>query len=134
MANAPVFAATIKSAAVKFTNVDGATAKTLLTAGASGSIVRSIWASSNNDVAIKVTLLYSDGATDFLVDTIEIPAASVITPIQKINFFDPYRLTKLDPNEIQWFIQGNHLFKVRVETAVTSGAYEVAAFAEWGDF
>lgn len=133
MGTAPIFAATIRNAQAKIVNTDGTAAKTLMTAGASGSVVRAIWMSSNNDAAIYGTLLLYDGVQDYLIDSIQIPAATTHTPIQKINFLDPDRLTKLHPAQPTWYLASGHSFKVRVETAVSAGDFEVNALAEYGD-
>jgi hypothetical protein len=133
MATEITFASVIRSPQIKFVNADGTSTKTLFTAGTGGAIVRSIWATSNNDADIFVTLIKSDGAIDSLVDSINIPAATTITPVQRINFFDPSRLTQLNPYDIAWHIAANHIFKVKIDTTVSAGSYEVSVFAEYGE-
>lgn len=133
MATEITFASVMRSPQIKFVNADSTSTKTLLTAGTGGAIVRSIWATSNNDADIFVTLIKSDGTIDSLVDSISIPAATTITPVQRVNFFDPTRLTQLNPYDIVWHVAANHIFKVKLGTAVSAGSYEVSIFAEYGE-
>lgn len=133
MATEITFAGVIRSPQVKFVNADGTSTKTLFTVGAGGAIIRSIWATSNNDAGIYITLIKSDGIIDSLVDSLQIPAATIINPVQRVNFLDPTRLTQLDPYDVVWHVAANHVFKAKLDTTVTAGSYEVSVFAEYGE-
>jgi hypothetical protein len=61
----------------QFTNSDGTTAKVVATAGADDSVVKAI-AITNSDAsnAYQITLIVNNGTSDFVVDTINVPAGS----------------------------------------------------------
>ncbi len=133
MATRPEYSAIPRSPVIQILNANGTALQTLFTMGANGGILRSLWASSNDTTARWLTLLRTDGTTDTLVLTLKFAAASATVPLRHLNFLDPTKLTKLDPYEIQWHLAAGHGFKVRMESAVTSGS-EVAVFAEYGEF
>lgn len=72
----PVFVQTPKIGVASFVNADGTTKKTLVTAGADGSKVVSITATST-DVAARVARIWlTRSATSYLLGALSIPAAS----------------------------------------------------------
>lgn len=72
----PIFGLTPKSAEVTFVNADGTGAKDLVSAGADGTKVRSIAATSDDTSAVNMRLYIHDGTTAYLVGTVRIPTLS----------------------------------------------------------
>lgn len=133
MAATPQFIATPRSAQARFINADNTTTKTLMTMGSTHGVVHAIWLTSNDTVSHFFTLLKSDGSVEGLVDSVSIPAATALIPVQRVNLLDLTRLTKLDPNNIAWYLPSGHGFKGRMEAAVSVNA-EVSVFVEYGEF
>lgn len=134
MASTPQFVGTARTAHKKLVNADGTSTYTLLTMGASGGLIESLFVTSNDTASHNLTLLLGDGTTDVLIDTVTIPAASAETPVQQINLLSPLRWLWLDPNNIKWVLAANRALKVRMEVAVSNGAFEVSVICNYGEF
>lgn len=73
---APIFVAAINNKGVTFVNADGTTTKDLFVAGANGSRVASI-AATTTDTSANIVHLYAyDGTTAYLVGEVTVAAAS----------------------------------------------------------
>ncbi|MEI8167346.1 MAG: hypothetical protein WCG26_13275 [Chloroflexales bacterium] len=134
MATAPQFVGTARTAHVKLVNATGTTAQTLLTMGSNGGLIEGLFITSNDTTSHNLTLLLGDGTTDVLIDTVVLPAATSTTPVQQVNLLDANRLTWLDPNNLKWVLAASRVLKVRMEMAVSSGSFEVAAICNYGEF
>jgi hypothetical protein len=134
MATSPQFAAVARSPHIVLTNASGTSPVTIFTIGSTGGIVRAVWAVSNDTTARWITLLHSDATTSAVVASLKLNAAIATAPYRQVNFFDPSKLTQLDAYEPQWHLEAGHSFAVRMESAVTSGAYAVNVFALYGEF
>ena len=135
MALDPQFPAVVRTAHTKLVNATGTSAQTLLTMGGTiGGILITLFLTSNDTTAHNLTLLLGDGTEDVLLDTVTIPAAVTATPVQRVNLMNAYRWAELDPNNVQGFLASGRILKVRMETAVSSGASEVAVISSYGEY
>ena len=134
MATTPQFVGTARTAHKKLVNADGTSAYTLLTMGSNGGLIEGLFVTSNDTTSHTLTLLLGDGTTDVLIDTVTIPAAVTGTPVQQVNLLNVYRWAWLDPNNLKWVLAASRVIKVRMETAVSSGSFEVAVIANYGEF
>ena len=74
MANeSPIFTGTAQSPGLEIENGDGTTAQTLVTAGASGSLIQSIIVTSTDTSGVDLQLFVNDGVADHLIGTVNIP-------------------------------------------------------------
>jgi len=69
----PIFPQTIKTYAAQLLTADGTTKKTLVTAGANGSRVDAINAASTDTTARDLQLWITQGGTDYLLGTVQLP-------------------------------------------------------------
>lgn len=69
----PIFPGTVTTDAVRFENADGTTAKTLLTAGASGTRVDAITVTSTDTAARTLTLGLLKGEVTYRIGEIVVP-------------------------------------------------------------
>lgn len=134
MASTPQFVGTARTALVKLVNASGTSAQTLLTMGANGGLIEGLFMTSNDTTSRNLTLLLGDGTTDVLVDTVVIPAATSGTPVVRVSLLNPTRWLDLDPDNVKWVLGASWMLKVRMESAVTSGAYETSVVATYGEF
>ena len=133
MAASPQFVGTPRTAHKKLVNAKGTAAQTLLTLSAGGGIIEGLFVTSNDTTSRNLTLLLGDGATDVLIDTITIPAATSPIPVRQVSLLDATRWFWLDPNNVKWVLAGARLLKIRMEAAVTSGA-ETSVVCTYGEF
>ncbi len=134
MATAPQFVGTARTAHKKLVNATGTSAQTLLTMGSNGGLIEGLFITSNDTTSHNLTLLLGDGITDVLMDTVTIPAAVAGMPVQQVNLLNTTRWLWLDVANIKWVLAAARIVKVRMETAVTSGAFEVAVVCNYGEF
>ena len=69
----PIFGLTPNLAEVTFVAADGTTAKDLVSAGADGTKVLSIAATSDDTAAVNMRVYLHDGTTAYLVGTVRVP-------------------------------------------------------------
>ncbi len=134
MALDPQFASSPRTAMVKLVNATGTTAQTLLTMGSTGGLIEGLFLTSNDTTSHNLTLLLGDGTTDVLIDTVTIPAAVTATPVQQVNLMTVLRWGWLDPSNIKWVLAASRILKVRMEVAVTTGAFEVSVVCNYGEY
>ena len=85
----PFFPASIKSTGVKIVPADTTTLKTLWTAGANGSKVTAVGASSDSSATEVVQLWFNNGTIDILLGTKQLAiSAGFITGTPAFNWFD----------------------------------------------
>jgi hypothetical protein len=134
MAASPQFVGTPRTAHQKLVNATGTAAQTLLTMGSNGGLIEGLFVTSNDTTSHYITLLLGDGTTDILIDTVVLPAAVTDAPVQQVNLMNVLRWTWLDPNNSKWVLAASRILKVRMETAVSSGSFEVAVVCNYGEF
>ena len=134
MATTPQFIGTARTATKKLVNADGTSAATLLTIGSTGGLIEGLFVSSNDTTSHTLTLLLGDGTTDVLIDTVTIPAATLSLPVQQVTLLNNARWFWIDPYNVKWVLAAGRVLKVRMETSVSSGAFEVAVVANYGEF
>ena len=134
MATTPQFVGTARTAHKKLVNADGTSAYTLLTMGSNGGLIEGLFVTSNDTTSHTLTLLLGDGTTDVLIDTVTIPAATLSLPVQQVTLLNNARWFWLDPYNVKWVLAAGRVLKVRMETAVSSGAFEVAVVCNYGEF
>jgi hypothetical protein len=66
----------IKTPGASFVNADGTGNKTLVTAGANDSVVKSIMATSNDTATVNLKIVVNDGVTDRIIGAVAVPASS----------------------------------------------------------
>jgi hypothetical protein len=66
----------IKTPGVSFVNADGVANKTLVTAGANDSVVKSIMVTSSDTAVVNLKVSVGDGVTDRVIGTVAVPIAS----------------------------------------------------------
>jgi hypothetical protein len=134
MALRPQYVGTARTAHVKLINADGTAAQTLLTMGNTGGLIEGLFVTSNDTTSHNLTLLLGDGTTDVIIDTVTLPAAVAGTPVQQVNLLNSARWFWIDPYNVKWVMAASRMLKVRMETAVSSGAFEVAVVCNYGEF
>lgn len=128
----PMFIGVVRTSTVKFINADGTTQKTLLTLSAQTKITRLV-VTSTDTTARFITMLLGDGSKLVYEDCFRIPAANSGRPVQRINILDPGRWSDLNYDDPS-IDRGTGMTVVfRMETAVTSGAFETAVICDYGD-
>jgi hypothetical protein len=133
MASTPQFVGAPNLGCAKFINSDGTTGKTVFTAGASGSRVLSMVATSDSSSALQFTLTLERSSVGYKIDTFTIPGADLTTPTTNWNMLDPEYLRWLDANEPHLILPSGVMLKVTPVAAVPSGK-EVSIFVMGGDF
>jgi len=133
MAASPQFVGTARNATATLVNASGTTAQTLLTMGAAGGLIESLFLSSNDTISRNLTILLGDGSVDVLIDTVTIPAATAARPVVQVSLMDPYRWAWLDPNNVKWALAASRVVKIRMEAAVSASA-QTSVIANYGEF
>lgn len=133
MAATPQFVGAPNLGCAKFVNSDGATGKTVFTAGSSGSRVLAMVATSDALSALQFTLTLERSSVSYKVDTFTIPGADLTTPTTSWNMLDPEWLRWLDPNEPHLILPSGVTLNVTPLAAVPSGK-EVSILVMGGDF
>lgn len=134
----PIFYATPKTAGVQVANADGTTKKTLLTAGANGSIVLGIEATTTdtavNDVGLYIQVggsgtVYPIGGKRVAIGSGDATAAN---PTAAVSLLDVGQLPFLLPDGSLQLGAGDVL-QVGVQAAVTS-TKTLTIVAQYGDY
>jgi hypothetical protein len=133
MAATPQFVAAPNLGCTKFVNSDGTTAKTIFTAGSSGSRIQAMFATSTALASLQFTLALVRSSVSYAIDTFTIPGGDLTTPIPNWNMLDPEWLRWLDPNEPHLILPSGVTLNVTPLAAVPSGK-EVSVFVLAGDF
>lgn len=128
-----MFPDTLRSEFVKFTNADGTATKSFPTCAAKGGIAVTLRAAGNLIETRIITVLRYDGNAEHLICSGDLPAAAA-GRVSNVTLLHPTTLHDLDPNNIQEFIGGGHQIRVRLNTAVPSGAFEVSVQVNYGEY
>jgi hypothetical protein len=123
---------------VQIANADAQAQKTVYTAGASGSKVSSLIATSSDTSARDVQISITNGGTSYPLGTVSVVAgAGNSSGTASVNLLDPTRLIGLaydsDGNPFIHLISGDTL-TVSALTSVTSGKLVTVTAATVGDF
>jgi hypothetical protein len=135
--NKPIFPQLVQSTAVQILPADTTTLKTLVTAGADGTIVSRILVTSTDTSAKDLALYVTISAVDYLIGTVAIPANSGFTnAVPTVGLFDATQIPSLqiDNNGNKYLQLGTGaVLKVKVLTAVTA-AKIINVVAQSGNF
>ena len=129
----PIFPLTVQTSAVTIVNADGTGEKALVTAGANGTRVDAVSATSTGTGTVTLTVLLHDGTTSYAVGEVAIPAGSGTngtTPAAKV--LSAEFLPWLDASG-SLFVRAGWSLRVAAKTAVASGK-TVAIVAFSGDY
>jgi hypothetical protein len=133
----PIFPQLIQSPAVQILPADTTTLKTLITAGADGTIVNELLISSTDTSARDLAVYLTISAVDYLIGTISVPAnAGFTNAVPSVGFFDSANLTFLqtDNNGHKFLMLGSGaVLKVKTLTTVTA-AKIINVIAQSGNF
>lgn len=136
MSASPSFIGTLQTPAAQFQNADGTTFKTLLTAGASGSRVDSLFASnSDTGSAYVVQLALQKSAVDYVIGEVNVPLGSGTNGTAKsVALLNPTDIPGLAYTEAgALFLASGVALRARVKTAVAgSSAVQIIGCA--GDY
>lgn len=114
----------VNQGGVTFVNADSTTAKTLLTAGANGTIVVGLSGCTNDTAANNVAVSVYDGATTFLVGTVRLATLSGTDgAVNAVNLLNQTALPflKLDSGGNPYLsLKAGYLLKVAPLVAVTA--------------
>jgi short subunit dehydrogenase-like uncharacterized protein len=133
MAAAPQFISAPNVGLTKFANADGTVAKTIFTAGASGSRIMALFATSSDLSSRQFALTLTRAGVSYQLDTPTIAGASAITPVVNMNMLGADWFQWLDPNEPHLILPTGITITAAAVVAVTSGK-EVSFFVMGGDF
>jgi len=133
MSNRPIFPGSIKNAALDIENADGTTTQDLLTAGASGSRINNISVTSDDTAAVVLLFYYNDGATDYLIGSVNIPTLSgtdgSAPAVSVLNATDMPFLG----DDLSYYLMASDKIRVAAKTAVTT-AKKITLVATYGDY
>jgi short subunit dehydrogenase-like uncharacterized protein len=133
MAAAPQFISLPNVGLTKFALADGTTVKTIFTAGASGSRIMALFATSNDLSSRQFALTITRAGVSYKLDTPTIAGTSAITPVVNMNMLGADWFQWLDPNEPHLILPTGITITAAAVVAVTSGK-EVSFFVMGGDF
>lgn len=125
----PIFPLAANNSAQAFVNADGTDKKTLFTAGANGSLVRGI-AATSDDTADKAVQLYATiGGTDYLIAAVTVPLnAGVTGAVPAVNLLSqgdpatpvcPWAYIDNNGNRVIW-LPAAAVLKAAMQAAVTA--------------
>lgn len=135
MSSTPAFIASPKNPAVAFANADGTTFKTLMTAGASGSRLDSLIASSTDTVSNVLQLAVTKSGVDYVIGEVTIPANAgtngTVKSVAVLNSTDIPALAYTEAGAL--YLETGSVLKGRMKTAV-AGAFAVQLMGQGGDY
>lgn len=135
MSSTPAFIASPKNPAVAFANADGTAFKTLMTAGASGSRLDSLIATSTDSVSNVLQLAVTKSAVDYVIGEVTVPANAgtngTVKSVACLNPTDIPGLTYTEGGAL--YLETGVVLKGRMKTAV-AGAFGVQLLGVGGDF
>ena len=125
----PIFELTPINAGVEFTDADTTNLKTILTAGAEGCRIDSIFVSTNDTVAVNLAFHIDDGADIYYIGNVNIPIGSGYTTITRVDAMSTLRPAA------QSFIQLHHGYILKCNCVATMTAGKLTTVvAIGGDF
>jgi len=133
----PIYPQLHTTPSVQILPADTTTLKTLLTAGANGSLINRIWVTSTDTAAKDLQFYVTISAVDYLIGTLSIPANSGNTnALPQVGVFEstqfPAMFIDNNGNKIMRLASGAVL-KVKALTTVTS-AKIINVVCQAGDF
>jgi hypothetical protein len=128
----PIFVKALATSAVTFVNADSTTAKTLVTAGADGTRIETISATSDDTVARDIEVSVHDGSTNYVVGTVTVAIGAGYTTVAAASLLTQAKMPWLSPDG-SITIENGWTIKVRPTVAVTA-AKTVAIAASGGDY
>lgn len=135
MGAAPSFIATVKTPVVAFANADSTTFKAIMTAGASGSRLDSLIASSSDTVSNVLQLAVQVSAVDYVIGEVTIPANAGTNGTAKsvavLNATDIPGLAYTENGAL--YLATGAALRGRMKTAV-AGAFVVHLTGAGGDY
>lgn len=134
----PIFPQTIQSWLAKILPADTTALKTLVTAGANGSRIDDIIATSTDTASRDLQFVITNGGVDYIIETIACPANSGnTTAIVSLNILGSatrFLWADFDANGNRYMTLGSgSVLKVKSLTTVTASR-EIAIFAQGGDY
>jgi hypothetical protein len=130
----PIFVESANVAEVTFVNADGTTPKDLVSAGADGTKIMRIAATTSDTSANNVALYVHDGTTAYLVGTVNVPTLSGTDGTNAaVNLLDTTALPWLD-SDGEFFIPTGYKIQAGPIAAVTSGSYTLTIVCFAGDY
>lgn len=135
MAARPIYLSNIKNAVYALQNGDGVALKTLLTAGASGSRLKSLNITSDDTSTRVLQLWVTISGVDYLLGevsaTLGAGSDGATLPIKAL---DPAKLPSLQADGVNYFLDlaSGAVLKVKAKVAVTA-AKTIYLFGEYGD-
>jgi hypothetical protein len=125
----PIFELIPISEGHQLVNGDGTTLQTILTAGAEGSRIDGIFISSDDTVDRNLAFYINNGATDFYIGNVAVPAGSGYTTVVRVD-----ALATLKPAYLNFLVLHHaYLLKCGAVVAITA-AKTVTVLAMGGDF
>jgi hypothetical protein len=135
--NKPIFPQLVNSPAVQILPADLSTLKTILTAGADGTIVGRILVTSTDTSSRDLALYVTISAVDYLIGTVAIPASSGFTnAVPTVGLFDSAQIPSLliDNNGNRYLqLQTGAVLKVKSLSTVAAGKI-ISVIAQSGNF
>ena len=121
MATSPQFVSAPNVQGTRFALADGTAAKTIFTAGGSGSRVEYLFATGDNSALRTLTLFMALSAVSYRLAQIVIPAGTTALPLPVVNFLDPYVLPWIDPNNVGFLLASGCTLTASLDGALASG-------------
>lgn len=135
----PIFPQTIKSWFAKIAPADTSSLKTLVTAGANGSRIDSIIATStDNSSSRDLQFVITSGGVDYIIDTVQVPTNSgntnSIASVNILGHATKFLWANYDANGNRFMtLASGAVLKVKSLSTVTS-AREITVFAQGADY
>ena len=126
MSSTPSFIASPKTPVVAFVNADGTAFKSLMTAGASGSRLDTLFASSSDTASNVMQLALQKSSVDYVIGEVTIPANAgtngVVKSVAVLNGTDIPGLAITENGAL--YMESGVVLRARMKTAV-AGAFTV---------
>ncbi len=137
-----IFPQTISNGFVAYLPADTTTKKTIVTAGANGSIVQSLTMSSTETANTRLFNFYiTNGGTDYLITSVQATVNSGLTNGNPcINILNSGAtpqwagLMKDSNNNPVLYLASGSVLKVALSTGAIASGKEIDFFAQYGDF
>lgn len=135
MASSPAFIASPANPVVAFANADGTSFKTLMTAGASGSRLDSLFASSTDSASNVMQLALLKSAVSYVIGEVTIPANAgtngTVKSVAVLNTTDIPGLAYTENGGL--YLESGVVLQARMKTAV-AGAFAVQLTGVGGNY
>ena len=111
----PIFALTPINKGTQFTISDTTAKKSVLVAGANGSLVEGIVISTNDTTAVDLAFYINDGTTDFYLGVVHVPIGSGYTSVARVD-----GLAVLTPPDGPFVLQATYTLKAACVATMTT--------------